>query len=177
VSVIAFFLPNISITIDVIGNQSISMLGLVMSVISQAASGNSSSGQYYFHSLSAPNFWEDIVKNRDGAGGVLCAVSLLLLMGHYLLTVAWGFFTFALKQRHRLLTFLWLFSAAQYPIIFFIGARIMLNGMKPGFGDALVSDLALRPGLITWLLMLLAWVPLVRLMNPFGCQNWKSVKR
>jgi len=167
-ALIAFFLPNVSVTLPILGNMSMSMLDLVTTKPNDSTRQNSFPTARASRDPQPPNFWDDIADNKESAGGIICAVSIFLLMGHYLLTIVWGTFTFVLKQSYDAFTFVWLALAIQFPILLLIGGQILLGGMKSkiaadtannafaGFGEAFVGSISIQPGVVTWFLMVLA---------------------
>jgi GYF domain 2 len=172
-ALISFFLPNISLTMPIVGTTGVSMFDLITSKPSDASKDASNSTESNSQGPTAPNFWDDITGNKIGAGGIICAISLFLLMGHYLLTLVWGFLTFVLKRNYAFLTFIWLCLAVQFPILFLIGGQILIGGMKSQMtadlannpfaviGEAMAASIGVQPGLTTWILMILSLAALI----------------
>jgi hypothetical protein len=175
-ALISFFLPIISATVPLFGNANLSMFDLLTSKPSNETRDTPSFNPRNSTNPPTSDIWKEIAENKESAGGMICAVSLLLLMGHYVLTIVWGFFTFALKQTYDFLTFMWLLLVVQFPILFLIGGQILVGGMKSkmaadlngnpfaGLAVAMASSFNLQPGVVTWLLMLVSLAALALLI-------------
>ena len=165
VSLLAFFLPNVTVSLPVVGSMDVSMFDFITS---------SNDTKNPAENPKKPNIKaaSDFHFEKASFGGVLCAVSVLALMGHYLLTLIWGTLTFALRRTFPTFNTVWLCLGLQFPVLFSIAAHMALTGLKtdvanqagnaPGgdIGTALglvfVNNTSIRPGVIMWILMLLA---------------------
>jgi hypothetical protein len=166
VSLLAFFLPNVTITLPVVGKTDISMFEFLTS---HARHPNPSRGQP--ENPSVQNIGK-IEINKLTVGGALCLVSLLALLLHYAGTVAWGILTFAFRKASSTFDVVWLSLALQFPILFSIAVHLTLAGVKSDvakesggsdadaigtvLGLAFVNNTAVGPGVIMWVLMALA---------------------
>jgi hypothetical protein len=85
------------------------------------------------------------------------------------LNVLWGIWFFAFKRTFPRVTLVWLVLAIQFPVLFTIGAQMIISGMRSDMGSnmrgnpfdalgmAMVNNISLQPGMVTWFLMALAF--------------------
>ena len=168
-SVISFFLANVCISVPIVGKIDLSMLSF-LALQSQSPSADQGIPRPDF-TFSAPItalFGSDgaLRCKAANAGPMICAAALLGLLLHYLLTLVCAALTFGFK-RSSPLTRGWLVLAIQFPILYSVGARLILAGATsetmnelndnlfgvPGVADA--HNVSLAPGLVMWVLMFL----------------------
>jgi hypothetical protein len=156
-SLLAFFLTNVSIKVPVVGTINVSMLDFLTrrSVATSA------------HDIQKPNLTS--MFSGDGfqfnnLGSLICAAAVLGVMLHYLLTLVWVILTFAFKKTFPPLTLAWLGLAAQFPILFSLGARMVLGGVRSeamselqgnpfgAVGTAFLDQFSVQPGISMWIL-------------------------
>jgi hypothetical protein len=166
VSLLAFFLPNVTIALPILGKIDISMLDFLASQPNQ-----SNSSRVKPEKPSVRNIG-NLKVSKLTVGGALCAVSLLALLLHYLGTVAWGILTFVFRKTHSAFDLVWLSLGLQFPILFSIAVHITLAGVKSDvtkqsgnsdadavgtlLGLAFVNNTNIGPGVVMWILMALA---------------------
>jgi hypothetical protein len=165
-SLLAFFLPNVTVSLPVVGAMDVSMFDFFTSRSNDTKNSGETPKKPSIRQASDFHF------ENASIGGVLCAVSVLALMGHYLLTLVWGTLTFSLRRTFPTFNTVWLCLGLQFPILFSIAAHMALTGLKTdvanqagndpggGIGTALglimVNNTSIRPGVTMWILMLLA---------------------
>ena len=166
VSLLAFFLPNVTIALPILGKMDISMFDFLAS-----QPNHSNSSREKPEKPSVRNIG-NLTVSKLTVGGALCAVSLLALLLHYLGTVAWGILTFVFRKTHSAFDLVWLSLGLQFPILFSIAVHITLAGVKSDvtkqsgnsdadavgtlLGLAFVNNTNIGPGVVMWILMALA---------------------
>lgn len=151
VSVLAFFLPNLIITIPALGTVKISMYEMLSPLFANLRHLKVDSGQLsqqpetqalvqgakeYVHSelpkLTKLNF-----------GIMLCCMALLGILLHYVLTIVWFSCRFIFQSSFERVNGLWLISAIQFPIFLTIGFKIIMDWIKHETGKASGDPLAI----------------------------------
>jgi hypothetical protein len=166
VSLLAFFLPNITISIPILGNTDVSMFDFLTS------KANSSKAPAEKPKRPSVENVGDLKLSKLTLGPVICLISLLVLVFHYLTTMTWGILTFGFRKTLSSFNTVWLCLGLQFPILFSIGVHMTLASVKndvpqqsgqldPGaigtlLGLALVNNISIGPGVIMWILMALA---------------------
>jgi hypothetical protein len=165
VSLLAFFLPNVTISLPVFGGLGVSMLDFLTPRPEHATSAPSNKPPAKPPKPTVQDLG-DFRLERATVGGTVCMLAILALVGHYLLTVAWGTLEFGLRRTNSALTTTWLILAAQFPVAFSIGVQLMLSGVRrevstgAGADDSnglaallFVNNSTIAPSLIMWILM------------------------
>jgi hypothetical protein len=173
-SLIAFFLPNASISLPIFGKVQVSMFNFLTPKSEKTSATDEKPDK--------PNIKEVVDSNnfqikKANAGAIICALSVIGISIHYLLTVVWGVLTLVLKRTFSLLNTIWLSLAVQFPILFSIGAYMAITAVKtnamsdagsdtgdnsPGaafgtaLGAALLNQISMQPGAVMWILMTFA---------------------
>ena len=173
-SLTAFFLPNASISVPIFGKIEVSMFQFLTPKSDKATLATEE---------KAPklniNDAMDFEAKKINVGIIICAVSGLGILLHYLLTIIWGVLTFAAKKTYSVFNTIWLSLALQFPVLFLIGAHIAVGAMKaealkeaggsagdnsPGaelgnaLGMAFINQISVQPGVIMWILMTVSLV-------------------
>ncbi len=166
VSLLAFFLPNVTIAVPIVGKMDISMFEFLTSYTRHSSPSRDRPEKPSVRNIG------NLEINKLTVGGALCLVSLLALLLHYLGTVAWGILTFAFRKAHSTLDVVWLSLGLQFPILFSIAVHLTLAGVKSDvtkqsggsdadamgtlLGLAFVNNTSIGPGVVMWILMALA---------------------
>jgi hypothetical protein len=177
-AIIAFFLPNLSVEIPILGRMDLSMLDL----LTPSGSEENASAPPDLRAMPKPdvkpNAWNLIKENnedmgRADVGTLVCAISFLGLVVFYILTIAWGIYAFGLKRSYPRLNAVRLILAIQYPILLSISAQLIKSGLRSkmssdlggnpfaALGQAMVNHFSLSPGVVNWVLMALGLMVLV----------------
>ncbi len=180
-SILAFFFPNVSITVPILGKMNYSMYDVVkkFGVNDQQPSDISD-----IEKVKKPNLPDILSKlgkseeddSKNKAGSISLIFFTLAIAGlalHYLFTIIWGVCTFVIHKTFRLLNIVWLGLAVQFPIIFAIGGQIIISDMKSemaneagadnpfaALGAAIADSFSISPGIILWVLMIMAGIGL-----------------
>jgi hypothetical protein len=165
-SLLAFFLTNISISLPIVGKIDVSMFDFLTSKSDKTSTSEEKPIKPNISDVS--NF--QIQKANLGA--IICAMSGLGLLLHYLLTIVWGVLAFTVRKTSSTLNTVWLSLGLQFPILFSIGIQMSMSslkgeamrqagsdessGMGALFGAALVNQISVQPGMTMWILMTLA---------------------
>ena len=168
VSLLAFFLPNITISLPILGKMDVSMFDFLTSKTTHSKASIEKPQK-----PSVGNFG-DLKISKLSVGAAICLLSLLALLFHYLTTVTWGILTFGFRKTLSLFNMVWLCLGLQFPIFFSIGVHMTLTSVKNDvaqqsgnsdpdaigtlLGLALVNNTSIGPGVIMWILMALALV-------------------
>lgn len=168
VSLLAFFLPNITISIPMLGKMDVSMFDFLTSKTTSSKASTEKPPKPSVESLG------DLKLSKLTFGAAICLVSLLALLVHYLTTVTWGVLTFGFRKTLSSFSTVWLCLGLQFPILFSIGVHMTLASVKndvaqqSGHSDpdaigtllglALVNNTSIGPGVIMWILMALALI-------------------
>jgi hypothetical protein len=166
-SIASFFLPNISIAVPIVGTHGFSMFDLVMRIsdpswnedatqtAAPAPVGDSTQDSSAIAPQSLTNTSPDSTQHTSllqtlddrfptdpegQTGTVICAVSILLLIGHYFLTLLWGIIAITFRRIFNFLTFIWLCFAVQFPVLFLIGAHMLMNSLVKQEGNDLAGN-------------------------------------
>lgn len=163
-SLAAFFLTNVRISVPIVGKIDCSMFSF-LAPQPQSPSTDKEIPRLHISALFGS---ESAFHLKDAnAAQMIIAIALLGLLLHYLLTLMWVTTTFGFKKNAPPLNTIWLVLAVQFPILFTVGARLILagatseaiNALKDdqfGFlGVAFANNVSLTPGVVMWLLMLL----------------------
>ncbi len=168
VSLLAFFLPNATISLPIFGEISVSMFDFVSPKPEVATLDNSKKTP----PQPTVQDFSSLQVSKATTGGIICAIAVIGLMLHYLLTVVWAALVFGLHRTIDSLTTIWLILALQFPILLSIGVHLAMTGIKSdvakeaaadeagGFaaviGAAMLNNTSITPGLAMWALMALA---------------------
>lgn len=174
-SILAFFLTNVSITIPLVGKMNYSMYDVVKIATdfskSQLSSDDTSKKKptllNIINNIVNPETWGE---NKATIPATIVLVSVFGLSLHYLFTIIWGFCTFALHETSRSLNRAWLVLAVQFPILFSIGMKIFfseLNSLISSSKDAdnpfaslgasmMANSFSIEPGIVMWILMIVS---------------------
>jgi len=189
ISLVAFFLPNASVSVPIFGKIEVSMFDFFTP--------KSDKPTVEGEKPVKPNI-KDVIDSDDfqfkkaNFGAIICALAVLGIVLHYLLTIVWGVLSFAFKKTFSILNIVWLALALQFPILFSIGAHIAIGAIKakamsdagndgdnsPGaalgtaLGAAFINQISMQPGAIMWVLMVIA---LFCLGLPFLARQFKPV--
>jgi hypothetical protein len=189
ISLVAFFLPNASVSVPIFGKIEVSMFDFFTP--------KSDKPTVEGEKPAKPNI-KDVIDSDDfqlkkvNFGAIICALAVLGIVLHYLLTIVWGVLSFAFKKTFSILNIVWLALALQFPILFSIGAHIAIGAIKakamsdagndgdnsPGaalgtaLGAAFINQISMQPGAIMWVLMVIA---LFCLGLPFLARQFKPV--
>ena len=168
---IAFFLPNLTLEIPILGKIDLSMLDLLTP--SDSSSTDSSLRENMPNPEAKPNALDMIKDNKGNVGGIVCGIASLGLLLFYVLTLVWGSLAFGMKRTFPALDIAWLGLAIQYPILMLVGSHLLITGMREqlgsdmrgnpfaGMGQAFVNNVSIKPGLVTWFLLALALAGIV----------------
>ena len=180
-SILAFFFTNVSITVPIIGKMNYSMYDVVKKIGVSNQQQSNISDETKEKKPNLPDmlkkFGEPEEGNSKNKGGSIALIFFTLaifgLALHYLFTIAWGVCTFVLHKTFRLLNIAWLALAVQFPIIFAIGGQIIVSDMKSEMankggadntfaqlGAAIMDSFSIDPGIIMWILMIVAIIGL-----------------
>ena len=163
-SMMAFFLTNVRISVPIVGKINFSMFSFIAPQ-SQSPSAHKEMPRPNIKALFGTDGAFHL--NPANAGQVIFAVALLGLLLHYLLTLVWAITTFGFKKSAPPLVTIWLVLAIQFPILFSLGTRLILaratseamNELKDNpfgvLGVAFTNNVSVVPGVVMWLLMLL----------------------
>jgi len=174
-ALIAFFLPNLSLDVPILGRIDLSMVDLLTPSGTEGDSNAQPDSRNVPRPDIKPNAWNLAKENNEDMGRVdvgtiVCAISFLGLTVFYILTIVWGIYSFGLKRSYPRLTALWLLLGIQYPILVTISAQLIKSGMRSkmnsdmggnpfaALGQAMVNHFSLSPGVVNWVLMALALV-------------------
>lgn len=164
-SVLAFFMPNFSISIPVLGKIEVSMFDFFNPKNHAAQNGSEMSAKPSFSFKDLKN--NDLFQFKKASVGVLlCLASVLGLLGHYLFSVLWAVLNFAFRKSFRIFNWFWLGLAIQFPILFTLGTHLALAAFKDqmtaeagkssGGGDAFAaaftSNISVGPAAMMWVL-------------------------
>jgi len=165
-SVMAFFLPNVRVTIPIVGKVNFSMFDLIVPQFHSASKGERT--QRPNEGIrDSQSFEEDVDFMVAYAGLVFCALAVLGLQLHYILTLVWGVLAFGFKRNEPLLNTVWLAFGAQFPIFFSAGARMLLAGARDTvmnelkdnpfgiLGFIFMNNVSVSPGVVMWFLMVI----------------------
>lgn len=187
ISLVAFFLPNASVSVPIFGKIEVSMFDFFTP--------KSDKPTVEGEKPVKPNI-KDVIDSDDfqlkkaNFGAIICGFAVLGIVLHYLLTIVWGVLSFAFKKTFSILNIVWLALALQFPILFSIGAHIAIGAFKakamsdagsdgdnsPGaalgtaLGAAFINQISVQPGAIMWVLMVIA---LFCLGLPFLARQFK----
>jgi hypothetical protein len=166
VSFLAFFLPNITVSVPIYGKVDVSMFDLLTSRAT-----NSKTSPDKPPKPSIDNLGE-MKLSKLTIGPAICLLSLLALLFHYATTAAWIILTFGFRKQLSLFNTVWLCLGLQFPILFSIGVHMTLATVRNDlgqqsaqsdsdpigtlFGMALVNNTSVGPGVVMWVLMALA---------------------
>lgn len=172
-SLTAFFLPNASVSVPIFGKIEVSMFQFLTPKHDAPSATEEKTPKLNIHDAM------DLDAKKLNAGIIICAVSGLGILLHYLLTIVWGVLTFAAKKSYSVFNTIWLSLALQFPVLFLIGAHIAVGAMKaealkeaggsagdnsPGaelgnaLGMAFINQISMQPGVIMWILMTVSLV-------------------
>jgi hypothetical protein len=128
-SVVAFFLPNISLSIPMLGKVNVSMFDFVKPSASDAKNTNETTAKrkFSFKDLSSEQM---AGLKKMGVGVLMCVVAVFGLLGHYLLSVVWAILNFGFRKTFGFLNFLWLGLAVQFPLLFTAGFYLTMSALK-----------------------------------------------
>jgi len=165
-SLFAFFMPNAVITIPILGKMKFSMYDVV------SAFGNKPKIQTENIGRGLQPDTKDMIRSfkitESGVGGIVCAIAVLGIMLHYLLSIVWCVCRFAFRKSVAVINTIWLAGAIQFPVLLTIGTSIILASMKremaqekdsefaAAIGTALMNSLSIEAGLIMWALFVVA---------------------
>ena len=127
ISLVAFFLPNASVSVPIFGKIEVSMFDFFTP--------KSDKPTVEGEKPVKPNI-KDVIDSDDfqfkkaNFGAIICALAVLGIVLHYLLTIVWGVLSFAFKKTFSILNIVWLALALQFPILFSIGAHIAIGAIK-----------------------------------------------
>jgi hypothetical protein len=171
VSLLAFFLPNVTISLPILGRVDVSMLDFLSPRLEAAKSDTSKKPPAKPPKPTVQDIG-DVQFKKATVGEILCIIAVLALIGHYLLTVVWAALEFGFHKTRSALTTTWLVLALQFPVIFSIGVHIMLSGIKGEvpteagaddssgvatfLGIVFLNNTNIAPGLVMWILMAVA---------------------
>jgi hypothetical protein len=174
ISLIAFFLPNATVSLPIFGKIEVSMFDFLTPKPDNAAVAGEKTEKPNIKNVIDSG---DLQIKKASVGAIICALSVVGIMLHYLLTLIWGVFAFAFKRTFSFLNIAWLSLALQFPIVFSIGAHIVISAMKveamsdtrnnagddsggaaigTALGAAFVNNISIQPGAVMWVLMALA---------------------
>jgi hypothetical protein len=172
-SLMAFFLPNAVLSIPIFGRVEVSMFDFLTPKTNTPATTEQPNKPHIGDVIDS----NGIQINKENTGAIICVLSILGLLLHYLLTLVWGVLAFALKKTFSVLSLVWLSFALQFPILFSMGAHLMVSAIKSSalrdaanagandptgaalgaqLGAALVNNVFLQPGAVMWVLMVFA---------------------
>lgn len=184
-SVIAFFMPNAEIAIPILGKMKFSMYDVVASFGRESK--QRTTVQERAPRVDTKEMLQSFKISEAGVGGSVCAVAVLGLIIHYLLTVVWCISRFAMRRSFEVLNKIWLGAAIQYPILLTVGASIVVSSMKKemmankeenefaaALGTMFANSFSIAPGLIMWGLFLVA---IVGLTMPFLARRLQPTAR
>jgi hypothetical protein len=166
-AIIAFFLPNLSVELPILGKINLSMLDLLTP--NSSSEDNVSTRGSMPDITAKPNAWDLLKDAKTNVGGAVCGIAMLGLLLFYVVNVLWGVWFFAFKRTFPRVTLVWLVLAIQFPVLFTIGAQMIISGMRSDMGSnmrgnpfdalgmAMVNNISLQPGMVTWFLMALAF--------------------
>jgi hypothetical protein len=173
-SLIAFFLPNAVLSIPIYGKVEVSMFDFLTPKSTNPALTEQPSKPHIADVIDT----KGIQVNKENIGAIICVLSILGVLLHYLLTLVWGVLAFALKRTFSVLNLVWLFFALQFPILFSMGVHLIVSAAKTSalreaanagandstgealgaqLGAALVNNVSLEPGAVMWVLMAFAF--------------------
>jgi hypothetical protein len=172
-SLVAVFLPNAVISVPIYGTIEISMFDFLTPKSDNPAVAKAAPNKPYIGDVIDSKGFQ---MNKENIGAIICALSVFGLLLHYLLTLVWGVMAFFLKRTFSALNILWLFLALQFPILFSMGAHLLVAALKtsalsnavndgdnsPGatlgtaLGAAFINHIFLQPGAAMWVLMAFA---------------------
>ncbi|KQC08076.1 MAG: hypothetical protein APR62_05440 [Smithella sp. SDB] len=177
-SIMTFFFTNISVTVPIIGKMSYSMYDIVKMTYGKEYKQSSYDTEKEKPSLrdiiKSPTDSEELAKDKTYIiVFIFLALAIFGLALHYLFTIIWGICTFALNKTFRILNIVWLVLAIQFPIIFSIGGIIFISDIKSkmmsgigsdnpyaAIGTSIASSFSIDPGIVLWILMVLAIIGL-----------------
>lgn len=170
-SVLAFFLPNISVSIPILGKIEVSMFDFLTPNGHDSKNGSDLSAKpsFSFKDLKGNDLFQ---LKKASVGALLCLVSGSGLLGHYLFSVLWAVLNFAFRKSFRIFNWLWLGLAIQFPILFTIGTHLALSALKTqmlaeasknnggaagdaaaaNMGAAFASNISVGPAAMMWVL-------------------------
>jgi hypothetical protein len=169
-SVLAFFLTNVSMTVPIVGKMSVSMFDF-LTPQAQRVSPDQRPQRPNFRTAFGSD--DGFQLKKANAGAIMCAVAVQGVILHYLLTLVWGVLALAFKKTFSPLNILWLALAIQFPILFSMGVHLLMHSAKSEamnqlkdnafavLGFAFVNGISIQAGAIMWLLMVLAAVILL----------------
>lgn len=169
-SLLTFFLPNVVLTMPFFGPTGVSMFDFVKPKPATATPDASKKETPKPTSLDFNSFQT----SNATTGGLLGAVAVFGLMGHYLLTIVWALLEFGFRKRVNWLTTVWLSLALQFPLLLSIAVHLTMNSIKAELsktvsttdanelattvGNAFLNNTTIGPGFAMWFLMALALV-------------------
>ena len=188
-SLIAFFLPNASISLPIFGKVQISMFDFLTPKSDKTTVTGEKPQKPNIKNVIDSN---DFQVKKANLGAIICGLSVLGILLHYLLTLVWGVLAFALKRTFSLLNIIWLALALQFPLLFSIGAHMAITAIKTSamsdassdktddsagaaigtaLGAALLNQISIQPGAVMWVLMTFA---ALGVSLPFLVRQFKS---
>jgi hypothetical protein len=180
-SILAFFFTNVSITVPIIGKMNYSMYDVVKKIGVSNQQQSNISDETKEKKPNLPDMLkkfgepdEGDSKNKGGSIALIFfTLSIFGLALHYLFTIIWGVCTFVIHKTFRLLNITWLALAVQFPIVFAIGGQIIISDLKSEvankggadnpfaqLGAAIMDSFSIDPGIIMWILMIVAIIGL-----------------
>ncbi len=174
-SIMAFFSANISINVPVLGKMGFSMYDVVKTIgQSESPKSLDDTATKKINPINIiKNISDGSIKDKSDVVYIIIFISVLGLAFHYLLTIVWGIYTFALFRKSHILNIVWLAMAIQFPIIFSVGGNIIISDIKSkmisdvgsnnpfaALGTSIAGSFSIEPGVIIWILMIMAIIGL-----------------